>query len=113
MTLEEIQAREAAHFLPVVKRMPVALVEGRGSRVVDVAGRVERDVGPPPGRRWGLARGGTRLPGVPYARRGFRRVPTPGAHPGGGSPHGASDEVCPPPGPGASAIGCVPFVEGQ
>lgn len=39
MELDEIQAREAAHFLPVVKRMPVALVEGRGSRVRDVAGR--------------------------------------------------------------------------
>ena len=39
MDLARIQAREAAHFLPVVKRMPVALVSGRGSRVVDVAGR--------------------------------------------------------------------------
>ena len=37
--LEAIRAREAAHFLPVVKRLPVALVEGRGSRVRDVAGR--------------------------------------------------------------------------
>ena len=37
--LAVIQAREAAHFLPVVKRLPVALVEGRGSRVRDVAGR--------------------------------------------------------------------------
>jgi predicted acetylornithine/succinylornithine family transaminase len=39
MDLEQVQTREAAHFLPVVKRMPVALVEGRGSRVRDVAGR--------------------------------------------------------------------------
>ncbi len=39
MNLEEIQRREARVFLPVVNRMPVALVEGRGSRVVDVAGR--------------------------------------------------------------------------
>jgi acetylornithine/N-succinyldiaminopimelate aminotransferase len=38
-TLDEIRAREAAHFLPVVNRLPVALVEGRGSRVRDVAGR--------------------------------------------------------------------------
>jgi acetylornithine/succinyldiaminopimelate/putrescine aminotransferase len=39
MTLEEIQRREAKSFLPVVGRMPVALVEGRGTRVRDVAGR--------------------------------------------------------------------------
>jgi len=39
MTLDEIQRREARHFLPVVNRMPVALVEGRGSRVTDVEGR--------------------------------------------------------------------------
>lgn len=38
-TLDEIRAREAAHFLPVVNRLPVALVEGRGSRVRDVAGK--------------------------------------------------------------------------
>lgn len=37
--LDAIRAREAAHFLPVVNRLPVALVEGRGSRVRDVAGR--------------------------------------------------------------------------
>ena len=37
--LAAIRAREAAHFLPVVSRLPVALVEGRGSRVRDVAGR--------------------------------------------------------------------------
>jgi predicted acetylornithine/succinylornithine family transaminase len=39
MGLEEIRRREAAHFLPVVNRLPVALVEGRGSRVIDVDGR--------------------------------------------------------------------------
>ncbi len=38
-TLDEIVAREAAHFLPVVNRLPVALVSGSGSRVRDVAGR--------------------------------------------------------------------------
>jgi predicted acetylornithine/succinylornithine family transaminase len=39
MKLDEIRGRDAAHFLPVVKRHPVALVSGRGSRVVDVEGR--------------------------------------------------------------------------
>jgi predicted acetylornithine/succinylornithine family transaminase len=39
MGLEEIKRREATCFLPVVNRLPVALVEGRGSRVVDVDGR--------------------------------------------------------------------------
>jgi acetylornithine/N-succinyldiaminopimelate aminotransferase len=38
MDLDAIRAREAAHFLPVVKRFPVALATGRGSRVVDVDG---------------------------------------------------------------------------
>lgn len=37
--LDSIRAREAAHFLPVASRLPVALVEGSGSRVRDVAGR--------------------------------------------------------------------------
>jgi acetylornithine/N-succinyldiaminopimelate aminotransferase len=36
---EEVAAREARCFLPVAKRLPVALVEGRGSRVRDVDGR--------------------------------------------------------------------------
>ena len=36
---DTVVAREARVFLPVVKRLPVALVEGRGSRVRDVAGR--------------------------------------------------------------------------
>ena len=39
MAFEALQAREGAHFLPVVNRMPVALVEGRGSIVTDVDGR--------------------------------------------------------------------------
>ncbi len=39
MDLDAIRAREAAHFLPVVKRMPVALASGRGSRVTDTVGR--------------------------------------------------------------------------
>jgi acetylornithine/N-succinyldiaminopimelate aminotransferase len=39
MQFEAVAEREARHFLPVVKRHPVALVEGRGSRVRDVAGR--------------------------------------------------------------------------
>jgi acetylornithine/N-succinyldiaminopimelate aminotransferase len=37
--LELIRKREAAYFLPVVKRLPVAVASGRGSRVVDVTGR--------------------------------------------------------------------------
>jgi acetylornithine/succinyldiaminopimelate/putrescine aminotransferase len=36
---ETLAAREARVFLPVVKRLPVALVEGRGARVRDVDGR--------------------------------------------------------------------------
>jgi len=39
MGIDAIRAREAAHFLPVVSRLPVALVEGRGSRVRDAEGR--------------------------------------------------------------------------
>jgi predicted acetylornithine/succinylornithine family transaminase len=39
MGIETIQAREAAHFLPVTNRLPVALAEGRGSRVKDADGR--------------------------------------------------------------------------
>jgi acetylornithine/N-succinyldiaminopimelate aminotransferase len=39
MDFEAIRAREAAHFLPVVKRFPVALASGSGSRVVDVFGK--------------------------------------------------------------------------
>ncbi len=36
---EDVVAREASTFLPVVRRLPVALVEGRGARVRDVEGR--------------------------------------------------------------------------
>ena len=39
MKLEDVQRREARHFLPVAARLPVALVSGRGSRVSDVEGR--------------------------------------------------------------------------
>jgi acetylornithine/N-succinyldiaminopimelate aminotransferase len=39
MKIEDAQQREATHFLPVVKRHPVALIEGRGSRVRDADGR--------------------------------------------------------------------------
>jgi predicted acetylornithine/succinylornithine family transaminase len=44
MDLETVRAREAAHFLPVVKRLPVALAEGRGARVRDVSGREYTDL---------------------------------------------------------------------
>jgi acetylornithine/N-succinyldiaminopimelate aminotransferase len=39
MNFDDVRRVEAEHFLPVVKRHPVALVEGRGSRVRDIAGR--------------------------------------------------------------------------
>jgi acetylornithine/N-succinyldiaminopimelate aminotransferase len=39
MSIDKLRAREGATFLPVVRRLPVALVEGRGSRVRDVDGR--------------------------------------------------------------------------
>ncbi len=39
MKFEAARACEEAHFLPVVNRHPVALVEGRGSRVRDIEGR--------------------------------------------------------------------------
>jgi acetylornithine/N-succinyldiaminopimelate aminotransferase len=39
MDIESVRRREAAHFLPVVARLPVALVEGEGSRVRDIDGR--------------------------------------------------------------------------
>jgi acetylornithine/N-succinyldiaminopimelate aminotransferase len=39
MDFEAARACEATHFLPVVNRHPVALVEGRGSRVRDIEGR--------------------------------------------------------------------------
>jgi len=43
-SLQEAQAREAAHFLPVVKRMPVVLVQGSGSKVTDQDGRMLVDL---------------------------------------------------------------------
>jgi acetylornithine/N-succinyldiaminopimelate aminotransferase len=43
-SFESIQSREATWFLPVVNRLPVAIVEGRGSRVTDVAGREYADL---------------------------------------------------------------------
>lgn len=48
---EDVVAREARLFLPVVKRMPVALVSGLGSRVRDVAGREYIDLT----AGWGVA----------------------------------------------------------
>ncbi|NRA00768.1 MAG: aspartate aminotransferase family protein, partial [Myxococcales bacterium] len=39
MEIEAVESREAAHFLPVVKRLPVAVVEGSGARLTDVAGK--------------------------------------------------------------------------
>ncbi len=42
--IEDLQQREARLFLPVVKRLPVALVEGRGSQVRDIEGREYTDL---------------------------------------------------------------------
>jgi predicted acetylornithine/succinylornithine family transaminase len=39
MTTESVRAREARLFLPVVRRLPVTLVESSGSRVLDAEGR--------------------------------------------------------------------------
>jgi acetylornithine/succinyldiaminopimelate/putrescine aminotransferase len=39
MEMDDVRRAEADHFLPVVKCHPVALVEGRGSRVRDLDGR--------------------------------------------------------------------------
>jgi acetylornithine/N-succinyldiaminopimelate aminotransferase len=39
MSLSDLRASDASHFLPVVKRHPVALAEGLGARVRDVDGR--------------------------------------------------------------------------
>lgn len=39
MSLEDIQSREARHYLKVVDRMPLAIVEGKGSRVWDIYGK--------------------------------------------------------------------------
>lgn len=39
MKFEDVRRREARGFLPVARRLPVALASGRGSRVWDVEGR--------------------------------------------------------------------------
>jgi acetylornithine/N-succinyldiaminopimelate aminotransferase len=39
MHIEDARKRENAHFIPVVTRQPVVLVEGRGSRLYDADGR--------------------------------------------------------------------------
>ena len=39
MKTADVAAREAAHFMPVVKRLPVCAVEAKGSRLRDVEGR--------------------------------------------------------------------------
>jgi acetylornithine/N-succinyldiaminopimelate aminotransferase len=39
MEIGSFRKREAAHFLPVVRRLPVAIARGRGARVRDVEGR--------------------------------------------------------------------------
>lgn len=39
MKFEDVRQREAEHFLPVARRLPVALASGKGSRVRDVEGR--------------------------------------------------------------------------
>jgi len=44
MKIDAVRERESAHFLPVVKRLPIALVEGRGSRVRDIDGREYTDL---------------------------------------------------------------------
>jgi len=43
-SVDEARRLEAAHFIPVVKRQPAVLVEGRGSRVRDVEGREYLDL---------------------------------------------------------------------
>jgi acetylornithine/N-succinyldiaminopimelate aminotransferase len=44
MHFEDLKAREASHFIPVVNRHPVALVSGAGSRVKDIEGREYTDL---------------------------------------------------------------------
>jgi acetylornithine/N-succinyldiaminopimelate aminotransferase len=44
MSLDELKQRESQFFLPVVNRLPLALVEGRGARVRDVDGREYTDL---------------------------------------------------------------------
>jgi acetylornithine/N-succinyldiaminopimelate aminotransferase len=44
MSLDELKQRESRFFLPVVNRLPLALVEGRGARVRDIEGREYTDL---------------------------------------------------------------------
>jgi predicted acetylornithine/succinylornithine family transaminase len=44
MKTADVAAREAAHFIPVVKRLPVCAVEASGSRLRDVEGREYLDL---------------------------------------------------------------------
>jgi len=44
MDFDEVARLEASYFLPVVRRHPVALVEGKGSRVRDITGREFTDL---------------------------------------------------------------------
>ena len=44
MEIDSVLQREAAHFIPVVNRYPVALVEGHGSRVRDADGKEYLDL---------------------------------------------------------------------
>ncbi len=50
MNSRDILQREATHFLPVVKRLPVTAAEGRGSRIIDVDGNAYTD----PTAGWGV-----------------------------------------------------------
>ena len=44
MNSRDIAQREATHFLPVVNRLPVTAVEGRGSRIIDIDGNTYTDL---------------------------------------------------------------------
>jgi acetylornithine/N-succinyldiaminopimelate aminotransferase len=65
MNFDDVRRVEAEHFLPVVKRHPVALVEGRGSRVRDIAGREYIDLM----AGWGVTCLGHSHPGLVEAIR--------------------------------------------
>ena len=41
---ESVQKREVRHFLPVVNRVPVAIVSGSGSKVTDIDGKTYIDL---------------------------------------------------------------------
>lgn len=59
-SFDEVVAREARCFLPVVQRMPVALVSGLGSRVRDIEGRELIDLT----AGWGVTALGHSHPGL-------------------------------------------------